>query len=293
MDNNCYWDSAGRDVTLVGKKLSDWQKETGHDKNSIIADPLFVDPKNGDFRLKANSPALKIGFKPFDFSKTGVYGEKAWIEKAKSRQYPPLEIAPDAPPVSIRDNFERTNVGSRPSNAQVNTEGKGDSIAVTNETAADGKLSLKIVDAPGLRHAYNPHLVYSPNHSKGVTRCSFDMRIEEGVQLNHEWRDWRGSPYRVGPSFWVNGTKLRVRGKGLMELPLGEWVHFDVSAKLQNAGVGTWNLKITLPGQKTREFQGLKNGTAKFDKLTWVGFTSNATSKTVFYLDDIEIVNES
>ena len=62
---------------------------------------------------------------------------------------------------------------------------------------------------------------------------------------------------------------------------------------MQNAGVGTWSLKVTLAGEKTREFEGLKNGTPKFDKLTWVGFTSNATSKTVFYLDDVEIVNES
>ncbi|MHC4743578.1 MAG: right-handed parallel beta-helix repeat-containing protein [Planctomycetota bacterium] len=293
MDKNCYWDSAGRDVTLVGKKLEDWRKETGRDKNSIIADPLFVDPKNGDFRLKPNSPALKIGFKPFDYSKAGVYGEKAWIEKAKSRKYRPLEIAPDPPPVSIRDNFERTNVGSRPSVAQIHVEGKGDAIAVTDSTAASGRRSVQIIDAAGLQHAFNPHLVYTPNHSEGVTRCSFDMRIEEGVQLNHEWRDWRSSPYRVGPSFWVNGTKLRVRERGLMELPLGQWVHFDVSARLQNKGAGTWDLTVTAAGQQPRKFRGLKNGSDKFEKLTWVGFTSNATKKTVFYLDNMEIVNNS
>ena len=293
MDKNCYWDSAGTDVTLVGKKLEDWQKETGRDKNSIIADPLFVDPKKGDFRLKPNSPALELGFKPFDYSKAGVYGDKAWIEKAKSRKYPPLEIAPDPPPVSIRDDFERTNVGSRPANAQALVEGKGDAIAVTDETAANGKHSLKIVDAPRLQHAFNPHLVYSPNHAEGSTRCSFDMRIEKGVRINHEWRDWRGSPYKVGPSFWVNGTRLQVREKGLMELPLGKWAHFEVTARLQNQTIGTWDLTVTLDGQGPRKFQGLKNGTAKFDKLTWVGFTSNATKRAIFYLDNMEIVNNS
>ncbi len=95
MDNNCYWDSTGKEVDFVGKKLEDWRKETGHDKNSIIADPLFVDPKNGDFRLKGDSPALKMGFEPFDYTKAGVYGDQAWIEKARSRNYPPLEIAPE------------------------------------------------------------------------------------------------------------------------------------------------------------------------------------------------------
>jgi len=216
MDKNCYWDCAGRDVTLVGKKLEDWQKETGRDKNSIIADPLFIDAKNYDFRLKPGSPALKLGFKPFDYSKAGVYGDPAWIARARSLKPPKLEVAPDPPPVSIRDDFEHTSVGSKPAGAQALTEGKGDAIAVTNETAAAGRRSLKILDAPGLQHAFNPHLVYSPNHSSGRTRCSFDIRIDEGVKLDHEWRDWRASPYRVGPSFRVNDATLHVRGKVLM-----------------------------------------------------------------------------
>ena len=87
MDNNCYWDAAGRKVTIAGKSLADWRKETGHDKNSIIADPLFVNAKNYDFRLKPNSPALKIGFKPFDYSEAGVYGEADWVKLAKSVKF--------------------------------------------------------------------------------------------------------------------------------------------------------------------------------------------------------------
>jgi len=94
MDNNCYWDASGREVTFVGKSLADWRKETGHDKKSIIADPMFVDAENFDFRLKPNSPALKTGFKPFDYSKAGVYGDPAWIDKAKNVEFPPLELPP-------------------------------------------------------------------------------------------------------------------------------------------------------------------------------------------------------
>jgi len=94
MDHNCYWDSSGREVTFVGKTLEDWQKETGHDKNSIIADPLFVDPENYDFHLKPDSPALKMGFKPFDYTRVGVYGEPQWVDKAKSLTFPPLQLPP-------------------------------------------------------------------------------------------------------------------------------------------------------------------------------------------------------
>jgi hypothetical protein len=54
-----------------GRTLEAWQKETGHDLKSIIADPLFIDPKSGDFRLKPGSPAEKIDFQPIDSSSAG------------------------------------------------------------------------------------------------------------------------------------------------------------------------------------------------------------------------------
>ena len=44
----------------------------GCDANSIVGDPMFVDPAQGDYRVKANSPALKIGFKNFPMNRFGV-----------------------------------------------------------------------------------------------------------------------------------------------------------------------------------------------------------------------------
>jgi len=293
MDKNCYWHAGGADVSLPGGGLFEWREKTGHDKHSIIADPLFVDAEGLDFRLKAGSPASKIGFKAFDYSKAGVYGDAEWVKKAKEVRYRALEIAPEAPPVSIEDGFESSPVGSQPAGAEVHLEKKGESIAVTDETAASGERSLKIVDAPGLRNAFNPHFVYMPNHSEGITRCSFDMRIGEGVRINHEWRDWRGSPYSVGPSLWVYGTRLQVGGKTLAELPLEEWVHFEIAAGVGKDSEGTWELSVTLPGKKALRFGGLKNGSEKWEKLTWVGFVSNATERTVYYLDNLRLVNET
>jgi len=34
------------------------------DKNSLILDPLFINPKKYNFNLEKNSPAFKLGFKP-------------------------------------------------------------------------------------------------------------------------------------------------------------------------------------------------------------------------------------
>lgn len=40
--------------------------------NGAYADPLFVDWEAGDFRLRPDSPALKMGIKSIDISKVGL-----------------------------------------------------------------------------------------------------------------------------------------------------------------------------------------------------------------------------
>jgi hypothetical protein len=37
----------------------------------LYADPLFSDPKNKNFTLDSGSPAVKLGFVPFDLSGVG------------------------------------------------------------------------------------------------------------------------------------------------------------------------------------------------------------------------------
>jgi hypothetical protein len=71
LDHNLYWDASGKVPAFPAGTLKDWQAR-GHDTNSLVADPLFVDPEKGDFRLKDGSPANKIDFKPLDDSTAGV-----------------------------------------------------------------------------------------------------------------------------------------------------------------------------------------------------------------------------
>ena len=82
MDNNLYWNIKEEKYVFNGKSFKDWQK-TGHDSNSLIANPNFKDATNFNFEIAKKNNINKIGFVPFDFSKAGVYVEKEWIEKAK------------------------------------------------------------------------------------------------------------------------------------------------------------------------------------------------------------------
>jgi hypothetical protein len=60
----------------VGKAMTvaEWQQK-GFDTHSVVADPMFVDPAKGDYRVKPQSPALKLGFKNFPMDRFGVIGK--------------------------------------------------------------------------------------------------------------------------------------------------------------------------------------------------------------------------
>ncbi|MDB6038917.1 MAG: hypothetical protein JWM99_2758, partial [Verrucomicrobiales bacterium] len=60
-DRNLYWNAAGGLIQFGSKTFEQWLA-TGQDKESLIADPMFVNPEKGDFTLRPNSPAGKIGF---------------------------------------------------------------------------------------------------------------------------------------------------------------------------------------------------------------------------------------
>jgi hypothetical protein len=69
-DRNLYWSASGKPVLFADKSFAEWQA-TGQDKDSLIADPLFVDPTHGNFALRPGSPAAQIGFEPWDASTVG------------------------------------------------------------------------------------------------------------------------------------------------------------------------------------------------------------------------------
>lgn len=73
-DYNLYWQAGGHELIVRGvpeDSFAKWQ-EMGFDTHSVVADPLFVDPENGDYRLQPNSPAFALGFEPIPVEHIGL-----------------------------------------------------------------------------------------------------------------------------------------------------------------------------------------------------------------------------
>jgi len=70
MKGNLYFDTRGTGISFAGKSFEEWQAG-GQDRGSSIADPLFVNAGNFDFRLRPESPPLKMGFQQIDVTTVG------------------------------------------------------------------------------------------------------------------------------------------------------------------------------------------------------------------------------
>lgn len=292
MSRNLYWQSAGAPFDFAGRFFDDWKK-SGQDEGSLVADPGFANLAARDFRLRPDHPAIReIGFKVFDFTKAGVYGDAAWKKLAASRPMPALELPPpppSAPPLMVRDDFEST-APNQPFDAVHQIERKGDSITVSAEAAASGKQSLKITDTPGLAARFNPHFYYQPYHRQGTTTCAFDLLVAPDTEFFHEWRD-DATPYRIGPSLWIKGGKLLLAGQPCADIPAGQWVRLEISAALGDSSTATWKLVLTLPRQAPKTFEKLACH-PQWKQLDWIGFVSHADIHTSFHLDNLSLLNE-
>lgn len=290
MRNNLYWNTAGQPVRFLEDDLPAWQQKTGLEEGSLIADPLFVNVKGRDFRLKKESPAWKLGFEQGDITKAGVRGQE-WRKRAwmvipdfweKSKPWP-------MPPYAIEENFENMGLGFPAiSRQEIHWQNKGDGIQISEDQAASGRRSLKITDAPGLDPSWDPHYVLKPGYKSGTVRLSFQVRMEKGARFFTEFRS-AGQPYLSGPYLaFENGRILARQGKVLCALPEDTWAKVEMTVPLAGEGAGRWQLRVTRSGQVAETFTDLPCQEG-WNELAWLGFVSTAKDKTAFWLDDLTL----
>ncbi|MHB8993654.1 MAG: right-handed parallel beta-helix repeat-containing protein [Armatimonadota bacterium] len=77
MDRNLYNPPAGVEPKFgrTNVTFAEWQA-LGFDQQGALGDPKFVDAAHDDYGLKADSPALAMGFKPLSLSRAGLVGKR-------------------------------------------------------------------------------------------------------------------------------------------------------------------------------------------------------------------------
>jgi hypothetical protein len=86
MDYNLYWTKTGAPAFVHGgawKTFAEWQDNAkGFDAHAQVADPLFTDVANHDYKLTVDSPAWALGTKSIEASTIGLKADYAYGDAA-------------------------------------------------------------------------------------------------------------------------------------------------------------------------------------------------------------------
>ena len=126
---------AGADGERSATKL---QEQSGRDKNSILADAMFVDVARGDYRVHEGSPALKLGFKNFPMDQFGVQTLKLKA-RARTPELPAMKLKTTEEP-SQRDGRVVDWLGGKVKNVV--------GLGEVSAAGLSGETGVSIVAAP-------------------------------------------------------------------------------------------------------------------------------------------------
>ncbi|MBT3294856.1 MAG: PDZ domain-containing protein [Verrucomicrobia bacterium] len=164
--------------------------EQGCDDHSIVGDPMFVDPSQGDYRVHAESSALKLGFKNFRMDRFGV--QKATLKKmARVPVFPTPELERDTSPSPARKG---TWFG-----ATVRAIG-GEEFSAFGVSKEDGGIHLVAVPeaSPAARAGFRPDdLVQHVGGKQVKTLADLQKRMEKLWEPSLEVRFVRGQQEQI------------------------------------------------------------------------------------------------
>ena len=295
-DGNLYWGVSGVSTNAFSQRgIEAWRAE-GHDRSSRFEDPLFRDPLHGDWRLAPESPALKMGFVPWDWTAAGVLkDDAAWRADAMDdTRYPPLKDAPPAPRYARTHgniDFETFKPGTtRKTNLSFLQVSGDKGVTVTDETSASGKQSLRLADSPAHGASWQPHLIAKIGAEEGYVRIRWSFRTDKTAHPQFECRDYGQNgarPYAVGPSVTFAAGHVRAGNRVIAEVPVDVWCRVEILLHVTGPKAGTWSCTVTPTDGEPRTVDGLKVQ-AGFRTLDWNGFMTNG-KEGVWYLDDFSV----
>ena len=183
-----------------------------------------------------------------------------------------------------------TAVGSRPSLGFVyELGGNTSAMKVIDKADAPGGKCLAFYDSATFKNSYEPMAYAKLNHTSGTTTAEFSLQIDANAFFWHEWRD-DSSPYVGGPTFFVTSKGVQVLGTTVASVDVGQWAKFKVTAPMgqQNA---VWKLEITRANGEKVTINNLPMKHAKFNRLNWMGFISNASTTSTSCIAGLKASN--
>ncbi|MEI7898938.1 MAG: DUF6288 domain-containing protein [bacterium] len=180
---------------LSAEVLQSYQTKHGSDTNSLVGDPMFIDPVNGDYRVQDNSPALKLGFKNFPMDQFGV--QKPALKKIAQTPKLPEVKAIGAPPVVAAEAPKSDDVRYW-QGATIRDIG-GQEFSAFGVSKDSGGVHLKVVpvDAAAARDGFKTDDLIQSLNSKAV------KGIADLLKLQNEAA---GQPMVIG---FVRGQKAQ------------------------------------------------------------------------------------
>ena len=297
-DGNLYWNFAGKPNTFAGKSFAEWQA-MGQDVHSRIGDPQFVDPAQGDFSLRAGSPASALGFKPFDPGAAGLES------KYRDLDNPPPVVA--LPPIYSMDvpperklpfgydlDFEDIPLGVCPREfTQLGFTDTANFSVVAGGTAGSSRC-LKATDQPKLKRSFYPYISFGKTLEKGRLRIAFDLKLDAnspaaGTVTVRDYPTAKAMGKEFIGAFSLNFDaqgKLTIGSKTLGVMPIGQWTHFEILMEIGEGASRNYMVQVTLPDAKPRNYV-LPLDTAQFRVFSWLAFIAGADQSGAFYLDNM------
>ena len=292
-ERNLYWCTRGLGPkSFLGTDFATWQAN-GQDAGSVVADPKFADPAHGDFTLAPDSPALALGFRPFDWRAAGVRGDADWRREAAACDPGEVRFAPKPRPCKmdyprLENDFEelgRTGKGYLFELAPWEA-GPDFWIRATDKVAHGGKWSLELKDSPRLQFDYEPHLFRNVTADSGVARISYAMRCEPEADVRFLLRDYhpaKGGEFVDGPCVRCHRGKLTA-GDRSWDVPSETWLEVRMSLDF---GTRSWTLSVK--GQDGASYASAEIPFDKaFARMDWFGFTTDSSCDAKWHLDDFE-----
>jgi len=225
---------------------------------------------------------------PFALDRPAVVRARAFAPGAVDLVGAEAEFA--APPRPIREDFESCRVGEPAPGAETTEEDDRHTARVSDEQAASGRHSLKFVDGPGQKHAFNPHVVYRVGFDTGRLAGRFRILLDPRATFHYQWRDYQTGGYRQGPAVQIReGGAVFVGARQVATVPIGRWVTFEVTAAVGESATGLFDLRVQVDGDDESQVFGDLPYVGPLEKVDWLGLVANGREATTFFVDDVEL----